>query len=170
MPAAPHADVGPDPAGPGPDDLVDAARAVARLARLFERELARIDLTLPQYRLLAFLHRRGGWAASTLADGLRVSRPSLTSLVDGLVTRGLVRRAPDPEDRRRVRHEITDAGARSLARADRALAARVADLAAHLDGPARARLVEGLRLLGAATEAARAAERDRTPLAQGDRR
>lgn len=106
-------------------------RVLARLSKIVERALDDGELSLPQYRLLAFLSQ-GDWAASALADRLDVSRPSVTSLVDGLVKRGLVERRPDQDDRRRIDHVLTDAGREALEAADagaeRALAEVFADL------------------------------------------
>lgn len=106
------------------------ARVLARLSKIVERSLANRDLSLPQYRLLAFLSH-GDWAASALADRLDVSRPTVTSLVDGLVKRGLVARRPSTNDRRRVDHVLTPDGRAALeaadATADAAIAALFAD-------------------------------------------
>ena len=74
-----------------------AVRAIARLSRLFEKRLADDGMTLPQFRVLAFLSE-GEWAASKVAEWLAVSRPSLTSLVDGLVERGWVERKEHPTE------------------------------------------------------------------------
>ena len=93
------------------------ARVLARLTRVVESALSDDDLSLSQYRLLAFLDQ-GDWAASALADRLNVSRPSITGLVDGLVKRGLVERRPSADDRRRVDHVLTAAGRTSLLEAD----------------------------------------------------
>lgn len=93
------------------------ARVLARLSRIVEHALAGDELSLPQYRLLAFLSQ-GDWAASALADRLDVSRPSVTGLVDGLVKRGLVERRPGVDDRRRVDHVLTPEGKRVLRVAD----------------------------------------------------
>lgn len=60
---------------------------------------------------LATLDGRGGpMSASEIAQRLLVTPASITSLLDTLVRRGLVTRDLDPDDRRRVRVEITDAG------------------------------------------------------------
>ena len=80
---------------------VVAARAAARLARFVTVRLAKTDLSLPQYRLLAFLDD-GGTAHADLAQLLTVSSPSVTALVDGLVARDYVERRKDPEDGRRI--------------------------------------------------------------------
>lgn len=107
------------------------ARTVARLARHVEVALAGCDLSVPQYRLLSLLSE-GSVNASTLAQRLVVSRPSVTALVDGLVARGMVERGTDPADRRHVTHLVTERGEQVLAEADRAAAARLRDLATHL--------------------------------------
>jgi long-chain acyl-CoA synthetase len=107
------------------------ARTVARLARHVEVALAGCDLTVPQYRLLSLLSE-GSSNASTLAQRLVVSRPSVTALVDGLVARGMVERGSDPADRRHVTHLVTELGQAVLDRADVAATARLQDLSTHL--------------------------------------
>ncbi|TKJ24825.1 MarR family transcriptional regulator [Blastococcus sp. CCUG 61487] len=107
------------------------ARTVARLARHVEVALAGCELTVPQYRLLALLSE-GSINASTLAERLVVSRPSVTALVDGLVARGMVERGSDPSDRRHVTHLVTELGQSVLDRADRTAAARLQDLSRFL--------------------------------------
>lgn len=110
-----------------------AGRAIARLAKHLEHGLAPVDLSVPQYRVLALL--AGGPAASSwLADRLTVSPPSVTAVVDGLVARDLVVRIPDPSDRRRLNLELTEAGRRLLVDADESVNERLIQIAAHLDG------------------------------------
>lgn len=107
------------------------ALTVARLSKRAEVTLAAVDLSLPQYRALAYLSRRSE-VASRLAGQLAVSRPTVTALVDGLVGRGLVERSVDRDDRRRVRHELTPAGRTVLRTADVALLAMLERIAGHL--------------------------------------
>ena len=52
-----------------------------------------------------------------LGDELRVTRPNVTKLVDGLEREGLVERLPHPRDRRMVQAHITGAGADMAERA-----------------------------------------------------
>jgi DNA-binding MarR family transcriptional regulator len=52
-------------------------------------------------------------------------------VVDGLVTRGLVDRRHDEQDRRRVRHTITTAGQDLLAQADTTLEEALEEVLAH---------------------------------------
>lgn len=142
-------------AGAPDDPATCAARAVARLARLIEIDLGDTDLSLPQYRLLAFL-AEGDWAASALADKLRVSRPSVTSLVDGLVARGFVTREHATDDRRRVLHVITTEGLEALAAADGVLAERIDEVVSVLDPDDAARAVDGMAVVLEALDTRRA--------------
>jgi DNA-binding MarR family transcriptional regulator len=108
-----------------------AGQVVARLARHLERGLAATGLSLPQYRILGLLGE-GTSASSALAERLALSPPSITSVVDGLVTRGLVTRGADPADRRRLPLVLTPDGAELLREADAAVDARLGAVAAHL--------------------------------------
>lgn len=106
-------------------------RIAARLARQVELGLAGSELTLAQYRVLMLLsHQAEG--ASRLADHLAVSRPSITSVIDGLVARGLVVRHQDPDDRRRVEHRLTAEGGRLLQEADDNVDERFEEIASYL--------------------------------------
>jgi long-chain acyl-CoA synthetase len=135
---------------------VAAARAAARFSKAMEVALSNVGLSLPQYRLLAFLSG-GPERATALAGRLDVSPPSLTALVDGAVARKLVERVASEEDRRCVRHVITDAGAETLARADEAVAQRLAAATDFLSPAQAKKALEGLELLGHALDLAREA-------------
>jgi DNA-binding MarR family transcriptional regulator len=112
--------------------VTGAARAVARLAKQVEVALAPLDLSLPQYRVLALLGE-GSTASSVLARRLAVSPPTITSVVGGLVGRGLVERQADPEDRRRLTLLLTRDGTKLLAAADAAAEARLDEIAGYFD-------------------------------------
>jgi len=114
--------------------ITGAARAVARLAKQIEVALAPLDLSLPQYRVLALLGE-GSTASSVLARRLAVSAPTVTSVVDGLVGRALVERRADPEDRRRLTLLLTRDGAKVLAAADAAAEARLDEIGGYFDEP-----------------------------------
>jgi DNA-binding MarR family transcriptional regulator len=111
---------------PEPDtvDVTAGIRLLARLARVAEQTCQSTGISLPQYRLLVSASG-GSQRASELANAVGVSRPTLTSLVDGLEQAGLLRRVPVPTDRRGIRLELTDEGCAATARAERALAARL---------------------------------------------
>jgi len=135
---------------------VDAARAIVRLSRRLEVALAEVDLTLSQYRVLVFL-ANGESRPSRIAPNVNVTRPTVTALVDGLVTRGLVDRQPDDHDRRRVRHKVTAAGKRALAEADRAVDAHLRVLSGYLDEKCASDALRGLAVWHGAMDAAIAA-------------
>lgn len=136
----------------------EAIRVIAKLARVFETELADESMSIGQFRLLAFLSD-GESAASVLADWLAVSRPSITSLVDGLVEKGWVAREHSPDDRRRVLHHLTDAGHARLAAANAQLSERLDALLDHLDPDDRRAAADGLALVGSAFRREREAVR-----------
>jgi DNA-binding MarR family transcriptional regulator len=118
-------------------------RIVARLARHEEVVLAQIELSPAQYRILGFL-AGGPSNAAALADKLAVRPPSLTTVVDGLVSRGLVERSHDPRDRRRVAHRLTDEGSRVLEHADRVVEGRLDDILSHVSAASAERALRGL--------------------------
>ena len=109
---------------PESSDMTAGIRLLARLARVAEQTCQSTGISLPQYRLLVSASG-GSQRASELAAAVGVSRPTLTSLVDGLEQAGLLRRVPVPTDRRGIRLELTDEGRSATARAERALAARL---------------------------------------------
>lgn len=129
-------------------------RTAARLARVTERALGELGLSLPQYRVLSLLDE-GSAAATALADHLAVSRPHVTDVVDGLAERGWVERHTDPEDRRRVSHALTEAGQAALAVADEAVETRLGGLLAQLPPGPAGQAAAGLALWTTALDAAR---------------
>jgi DNA-binding MarR family transcriptional regulator len=136
-----------------------AGQIVARLARHVEIALAESDLSPAQYRVLAFL-AAGPSNAGLLARKLAVAPPSLTTVVDGLVARGLVERSHDAEDRRRVAHRLTDRGSRALADADAAVEERLRGILAHVSAAAGERALGGLEAWQGPLDADRAARMD----------
>ncbi len=114
----------PEVATPGAVIPAHPGHTIARLARQVELAVTTVDLTLPQYRMLAILGD-GCEPSSKLAEKLAVSRPSVTGVVDGLVARGLVRRDHTPDDRRRIDVGLTDAGRLLLLAADAAVEQRM---------------------------------------------
>ena len=108
-------------------DVRAGIRLLARLARVAEQACQSTGISLPQYRLLVSISGRPQ-RASELATRVGVSRPTLTSLVDGLEHSGLLRRAPVPSDRRGIQLVPTDAGLLAIGRAEAALTQRLFEL------------------------------------------
>jgi len=118
-------------------DLDQATRGVVRLSRQVEITLSAYQLSVSQFRVLDRLVE-GSAAGRSLAEWLAVKPPSITALVDGLVARGLVARAADPDDRRRVTHDLTHAGLALHTEAADALARRLQELVGILGDDTRA--------------------------------
>ncbi|MFQ4148697.1 MarR family transcriptional regulator [Arthrobacter sp. LAPM80] len=110
-------------------DLGDLFHAAFRgLRRTWAEQLAPWELTPHQWRALMTLMRRRPHAAvpgdagsgsdsgsgdvrlKDLAERLRIAPRSATEVVDQLEAKGLVRRDPDPTDRRATLIVATDAG------------------------------------------------------------
>ncbi len=108
-------------------DYTPGIRLLARLARVAEQACQATGISLPQYRLLVSASG-GPQRASELAARVGVSRPTLTSLVDGLEQAGLLRRVPEPTDRRGIQLVPTGEGLEAVERADAALSRRMLEL------------------------------------------
>lgn len=69
----------------------------------------RFGLTGPQVWALWELGR-GGCALKDLAERMRLDSSTVVGVIDRLVAKGLVRRDPDPKDRRRIALAVTAEG------------------------------------------------------------
>jgi DNA-binding MarR family transcriptional regulator len=88
--------------------------AVGLLRRRLRQAPVERDLTLPETAALARLDRGGPSGASALARAEQISPQSMGATLAGLEARGLIARAPDPDDGRRVVLSLSDAGRRAL--------------------------------------------------------
>jgi DNA-binding MarR family transcriptional regulator len=113
--------------------VVSGIRLLARLARVAEQTCQSQGVSLPQYRLLVAASGTPE-RASSLATAVGVTRPTLTSLVNGLEEAGLLRRTALAGDRRGVCLELTEGGRKAIQHVEHALAARLLEL---IDGDQR---------------------------------
>ncbi len=107
-------------------------------------------LSVPQLRALAFLHRNPGACLFHVADHLGVTRPTASVIVDRLVRRGLLARAEDPQERRRIVLTLTPRGTRHLEQARSATRSWMAAMLAPLPRTTLRRIAQGVSLLGGA--------------------
>lgn len=77
-----------------------------KFSRMYAQMLGRVDLTLPQYTLLYQLMILGTVSMTEISDRLGISKPAVTSLVDRLEEKQLLRRMPHEKDRRVILLEI----------------------------------------------------------------
>ena len=95
------------------------SRIITALARTLRDE----EMTVAQLAAIAFVDQAGTVRVSELAEALGLSPSAASRLADGLVERGLLLRAEDPDDRRARRLRLAAAG---RAFSDRASRDRVA--------------------------------------------
>ncbi|WP_067906800.1 MarR family winged helix-turn-helix transcriptional regulator [Actinomadura rubrobrunea] len=93
------------------------------------------------YRLLAALEEFGPASQADLGRRTGIDRSDVVAMLNELSDQGLVRRSPDPSDRRRNVITITPAGTRRLHRLDRVLAQIQDELLAPLSPDERGELV-----------------------------
>jgi DNA-binding MarR family transcriptional regulator len=87
-----------------------------RLGRELRKETEDLGVTSRQVTLLWLIRNRPGLTLRALAAEERISAPALSGHVDRLEKAGLIERARDDSDRRRVGLTLTEDGARLLKR------------------------------------------------------
>ena len=140
-----------------PDLDVSPLQVLSRVTRLARHlDLARRqafathDLETWEFDVLAALRRAGppySQSPGQLGTETLVTSGTMTNRIDRLEGRGLVRREPDPADRRGVRVVLTDAGRQTVDDALFDLVAREHDLLATLPPDRQTELATLLRAL-----------------------
>lgn len=121
-------------------------RIITALARLLRDEA----LSLPQIAGLHLVDQAaGGLRLAELAERLGLSASATSRLVDGLVQRGLLARAEDPEDRRNKSLTLTDEGHAFIRRIDVDRAQTVLAAAETLPKAVVAGMLAAIREFGA---------------------
>jgi len=90
-------------------------------------------LSFPQLRILFNVRNQPGIGVREIAVAFGISRSAVSQQVDKLVTRNLLRRNDDPDDRRHLRLELTEEGARATGELSRATREKVRALLGRLD-------------------------------------
>jgi DNA-binding MarR family transcriptional regulator len=128
-------------------EMLEVVPMIMRAIRGQMRSHRRSDLSVPQFRTLAFLGRYQGASLSAVAEHIGLSLPSASKLMDGLVARSLVSREGSPVDRRRVRLALTTRGKVTLREAFAAAQADLADRVAALPADERGKVGQAMRTL-----------------------
>jgi DNA-binding MarR family transcriptional regulator len=128
-------------------EVIEVAARVMQVVRAEVRERQATGLTFTQVRALGFASRAPGASLGEAADYLGLGAPTTSKVMDELAQRGLVRRAPAADDRRRLELFATPAGERTLAEARAPAEARLAELLSTLSDGERAEVRRALALL-----------------------
>lgn len=128
------------------------AHAHRTLHNDLERNLQEEGVSVEQWRMLEVLSDRKGRSMGEIAELVLMNHPALTKMTDRMVARGLVHRAPDQEDQRRVLVYVADRGLELFSR----IKGRVDSQNSELEERLGARRTAALReLLGSVIERGR---------------
>jgi DNA-binding MarR family transcriptional regulator len=75
-----------------------------------DRELSKYDISAPQLIVLAYVANKEADSAAALCKSISYDPGAMTRMIDRLEEKGLIRRTPNPEDRRATNLELTAAG------------------------------------------------------------
>ena len=132
------------------DAYVKLARAASAVERAVNDHLADADLTPSQFGVLEALHHLGPQPQGVLARKILTSPANLTTVLDKLQRRALIRRSRDAGDRRVVRIDLTPDGEALVADLLPRHAQRAADAFAALTADEQSELARLLRIVGRA--------------------
>ena len=103
-----------DPVPTGPPTAEPIGRVLDSTAKLlsraFDQQLAEAGGTRPGWLILLALKQQRHRTQQDLAAAVGIEGPTLTHHLDAMQKAGLIARERDPDDRRVVRVELTDAG------------------------------------------------------------
>ena len=90
--------------------ILEVTPAIMRTIRTEMRNHRTSDLSIPQFRTLAFIDNNVGPSLSDVAGHIGLTLPSMSKIVDGLVVRKLITREVASSDRRRITLALTSRG------------------------------------------------------------
>lgn len=85
-------------------------KAYLAIRKEYDEELAKHELTYPQWEVVRMLCSQDGLEQRTIQQRLGIQSATLTGIVDGLVDNGLVERRLSPEDARVKQLHLTEEG------------------------------------------------------------
>lgn len=128
-------------------ELLEVVPLVMRAMRTEVRGHRAPELSLPQFRTLAFLGRNEGAMLSDVANFLGLTPPSASKLVDGLVALRYVNRRQDREDRRRVSLALSALGSTRYERIQSEARAFLSQKVSVLSASERRHLLAAMEIL-----------------------
>src|SRR5215470_4271122 len=106
--AAPIAEIPSVDTGHGMIRLINRVRV--EMIDALDRELAKYDISAPQLIVLASVANSEADSAARLCKNISYDPGAMTRMIDRLEQKGLIRRTPNPDDRRAMNLELTTAG------------------------------------------------------------
>ena len=128
-------------------EVLEVVPVVMRTIRAELRRHRTADLSVPQFRTLAFIDRQADASLSDVAEHIGLTLPSMSKIVDGLVTRKLVTRQTHATDRRRMTLTLTTRGQTALQSSRAATRACLAKDLAALSDRQRDTITQALEIL-----------------------
>lgn len=86
------------------------AQANREVSRQLDERLRQEGVPVEQWRILTILSSGKGLSMGELAEAVLLNHPTLTKMIDRMVSEALVYRAQDPKDRRKVLMYLSDRG------------------------------------------------------------
>lgn len=102
------------------------------------------EITMPQFQALKHISLHGSCSIGSLAQGLSVSQPAATMLVDRMLRKGLVVREPGKSDRRQAEVSLTEHGESLLAQIESERTDRLAKILSLMEQTDRRQFVRSL--------------------------
>ncbi|MEP6668824.1 MAG: MarR family transcriptional regulator [Chthoniobacter sp.] len=128
-------------------ELLEVVPLMMRVIRTKVRAHSSPELSVPQFRALAFLGRNEGAMLGDVAGFLVLTLSATSKLIDGLVTADLVARDSDPLDRRKIVLTLTASGQRKFAAVRQATADFLTERVAEVSVAERACITDAMRTL-----------------------
>src|SRR5512139_1499958 len=127
--------------------ILEVVPTVMRTIRAEMRRHRTADLSVPQFRTLAFIDRQADASLSDVAEHIGLTLPSMSKIVEGLVVRKLVTRQTHPTDRRRMTLALTARGQTALQSSRAATRACLAEDLAALSDRQRETIVQAMEIV-----------------------
>jgi len=128
-------------------ELMETIHPIVQFIRAEMRRQRESSLSVPQFRVLAFLHRHPQASLSDVAEHMGITRATASAMTDRLVQRGLIDRAEDPQERRQVMLKLTLAGDKQLEQMRNRTRETIARVFHNLTAEELAQISTGLTIL-----------------------
>ena len=127
--------------------VLEVVPMVMRTLRAEMRQHRAVDLSVVQFRTLNHLNNHPGTSLSAVGEHIGLTLPAMSTLVDGLVERKLVKRGAAAGDRRRITLVLTEPGQTALNATRAAAEAQLAQRLARLSPTDCAVVTQALQIL-----------------------